>query len=97
VFAGGERARGRLRDSRPAAGCPPIEQLLDPAQRAAQGPRIGASPPQRQRGLKLGGYRVGCSCSGIAAISWRSMMLGDTRQPTDHPKFSKFRAWGVVA
>jgi hypothetical protein len=59
----GERACGQLRDSRPAAGCLPIEQLLDPAQRAAKGLRVGARPAQRQRGLKLGGYRVGRAIS----------------------------------
>jgi len=50
-----------------------VKQLLDPAQRAAQGPRIGAGPAQRQGALKLSDHRIRCH-----EHRWRSMLLGDT-------------------
>ena len=64
-----ERQLGPLVDKDPAwrnaavlASALLVQQLLDPAQRAAQGLRIGPGAAQRQRGLELGsdGIRYGC-------------------------------------
>jgi hypothetical protein len=49
-----------------------VQQLLDPAQRSAQGLRIGAGPAHRQRGLKLGSDGIRDGLQRFRCISLRS-------------------------
>lgn len=46
-----------------------VQQLLDPAQRAAQGPRMGAGP-RSVSGLELGEHGVSCRCTGSRSARW---------------------------
>jgi hypothetical protein len=49
-----------------------VQQLLDPAQRAAQGLRVGPGATQRQCGLKLGSDGIRYGLKRFGCISLRS-------------------------
>jgi hypothetical protein len=57
-----------------------VQQLLDPAQRAAQGPRIGSGPAQRQRRFELGRDGIRYGLQRFRCISLRSAALHGARR-----------------
>jgi hypothetical protein len=60
-----------------------VQQLLDPAQRAAQSLRIGSGPAQGQRGLKLGSDGIRDGLQRFRCISLRSAVLQCARCAID--------------
>jgi hypothetical protein len=61
-----------------------VQQLLDPAQRAAQGLRVGAGAAQRQRGLELGNDGIRYGLQRFGCISLRSTVV--PVPSTAHPR-----------
>jgi hypothetical protein len=60
-----------------------VEQLLDPAQRAAQRLRVGAGLPQRQRGLELRSDGIRYGLQRFRCISLHSAALQCARCAID--------------
>jgi hypothetical protein len=73
-----------------------VQQLLDAAQRAAQGLRIGPGAAQRQRGLELGSDGIRYGLQRSRCISLRSAALQCARCVINYPKCTGFRNWSVV-
>jgi hypothetical protein len=70
-----------------------VQQLLDPAQRAAHGLRIGPGAAQRQRGLELRATGSATVCGGFAAS--RCVPLRSTAFPAPSTSLSHRRRSGM--
>jgi hypothetical protein len=60
-----------------------VQQLLDPAERAAQGLRVRPGAAQRQRGLELGSDGIRYGLQRFRCISLRSAALQRARCAID--------------
>ena len=73
-----------------------VQQLLDPAQRAAQGLRIGTRLAQCQRGLKLGSDGIRYALQRFRCISLHSAALHCVPGTIYQPKCTRFRNWSTI-
>ena len=73
-----------------------VQQLLDPAQRSAQGLGVGARTAQRQRGLKLGSDGIRYGLQRFRCISLHSAALHCVPGTIYQSKCAGFRNWSAV-
>jgi hypothetical protein len=97
----GGAGRCALADVRPAGALAAdrrllVQQLLDPAQRAAQGLRIGPGPAHLKRRFKLGSDGIRYHLQRFGCISLRSAALHCVPGTLYQPKCSGFRNWSTV-
>jgi len=71
-------------------------QLLDPAQRAAQGLRVGPGSAQRQHVLELGSDGIRYGLQRFRCISLHLAALHCVPGTVYQPKCSGFRNWSIV-
>ena len=86
------RPAGALAAERPLL----VQHLFDPAQRSAQGLRIGAGPAQRQRGLELGSDGIRYGLQRRRCVSLHSAALHCVPGTIYQPKCTRFRNWSTV-
>jgi hypothetical protein len=73
-----------------------VEQLLDPAQCAAQCLRIGPGPAQLERGFELGSDGIRYGLQRFRCISLHSAALHCVPGTVYQPKCAGFRNWSIV-
>ena len=73
-----------------------VEQLLGPAQRAAQGLGIGAGAAQRQRGLEFDSDGIRYHLQRFRCVSLHSAALHCVPGTIYQPKCAGFRNWSTV-
>jgi len=99
--------RAGQRRAEPATPAPPppsaaaerpllVQQLLNPAQCAAQGLRVGAEAVQRQRGLELDSDGIRYHLQRFRCVSLHSAALQRVPGTVYQPKCSGFRNWSIV-
>ena len=94
----GEQRRGGAHSCRPFAADRRllVQQLLDPAQRAAQGLGVGAGAAQRKHDFELGNDGIRYGLQRFRCISLRSAMLHCVPGTIYQPKCTRFRNWSIV-
>jgi hypothetical protein len=66
-----------------------VQQLIDPAQYPAQGPRVTAGPAQIQRGLELDSDEIRYRCSGSRCVALQPAALHFARGPINEAKCAR--------
>jgi hypothetical protein len=73
-----------------------VQQLLDPAQRTAQGLCIGAGPAHLEHGFELGSDGIRYGLQRFRSVSLHSAALHCVPGTIYQPKCTGFRNWSTV-
>jgi hypothetical protein len=90
------RHRRRNRARARAEGRLLVQSLLDPAQGAAQGLRIGTGAAHLEHGFELGSDGIRYGLQRFRCISLRSAALQCVSGTVYQPKYAGFRNWSIV-
>ena len=73
-----------------------VQELLDPAQRTAQGLGVSAGAARLKRGLELGSHGIRYHLQRFGCISLRSAAVHCFPGTLYQPKCTRFRNWSTV-